>query len=41
LDGLAGDDVGVYNLVHIGQGHAAIPHRFGINDKVRSVLALV
>jgi hypothetical protein len=41
LDGLAGDDVGVYDLIHVRQRHKSIPHRVRIDHKVRPVLALI
>ena len=41
LNWSAGDDVRVYDLIDIRQGDRAIPHCFGINDKVWSMLALV
>jgi hypothetical protein len=41
LNWLAGDDVRIYDLIDIGQGHRAIPHRFWINHKVWPMLALV
>jgi hypothetical protein len=41
LDRFAAHDVRFDNFIHIGFGDEPIPHRFGINDEVRSVLALV
>ena len=41
LDRPAANDVRFDNFIYIGFGDEAIPDRFGINDDVRSVLALV
>src|SRR5580698_960286 len=41
LDGFAADNVSIDNLFHVGQLHPAIPDGVGINDHVRTVLALV
>ena len=41
LDGLAGEDVGVHDLIHVRQRHGSIPNRVRIDHKVRSVLALI
>lgn len=38
---LSADDMGVYDLIYIGQRDRAIPDRFRVNDKVRSMLTLI
>jgi hypothetical protein len=38
---LASDEVRLDNLIHVGRGYAAIPHGFGIDDKIRPMLALI
>jgi len=41
LHGLPANDVGFDDLIHIHQGHASIPNRFGVDHEVRTVFALV
>jgi hypothetical protein len=41
LDWPSPHDVRVDDFVHVGEGYAAIPHRFGIDHQVWAMLALV